>query len=83
MKSSIFGVWGLPQQAKTESSASGRNLFVLSLSDQKGIACQITSSLALISRQVPKQRHFALVLGGFWCILILDCCTYLGEIQRF
>jgi hypothetical protein len=40
MKSSIFGVWGLPQQAKTESSASGRNLFVLSLSDQEGIACQ-------------------------------------------
>ena len=30
----------MPQQAKTESSAARRNFFVLSLSDQKGIACQ-------------------------------------------
>ena len=35
----IFDHWGLHQQAKTESSASGRNLFVLSLSDREGIAC--------------------------------------------
>jgi hypothetical protein len=34
-----LGFGDFPQQAETESSASGRNLFVLSLSDQEGIAC--------------------------------------------
>lgn len=35
-----LGFGDCPQQAETESSASGRNLFVLSLSDQEGIACR-------------------------------------------